>query len=434
MIRTILFGLLLAIGISSSAYASESSGTILPVFKNAKVCHSVGCVTPTPGVINFKPTGTAAVTIDDTLGIDGVAWGNELGWITFDPTGPEGLTINTTTGVIGGKAWSQASGWINFAPTGQSVTVNSNGEFVGWAWTGGPQGGWIKFDCADAAACVKTDWRPLGSRTVVVTPTGDGGNGPVSGSGGGGGSPSDMCWNLAGIQFTVPVGYTQNGGNTCQVTAEPVASALDACINIPGVQVSVPAGYTYDSGGLCVTEASLKVNMLPNKMALNTSPRPVINTNVQRPTPQIQTQAKQEVVQVPEFIEQQPSEVPFTEPQLTEPSYTLPTTVDTRDPIVQKPFEQAVPSSMPAGADDIVHFTFIPSVFQIPIDAPAFREAFRTVLSPRIINMVLNDPAPDKPSKVDLVSLAVLIGGGSLVTFSTIYSVLKVVGLLASIL
>lgn len=256
MIRSLyaffLTGLVLCV--TGTAHASESSGTIDTSFKNAKVCHSVGCVTPAPGVINFRPTGTTPVTIDDTLGVDGIAWGNELGWITFDPTGPEGVTINTTTGVLAGKGWSQVSGWINFAPTGQSVTINSSGEFTGWAWTGGPQGGWIKFDCADGAACVKTDWRPLGSRTVVTPGGGGGGNGPVTGSSGGGGSPSDMCWNISGIQFEVPLGYSHNGGNTCQVTSDTLATATttDACLNIGGTQTVVPAGYTRDTGGLCI--------------------------------------------------------------------------------------------------------------------------------------------------------------------------------------
>lgn len=240
-----LLGTYILIFSAQLAYASVSSGTIDASYKLTKVCHSADCTTPTPGVINFKPTGTTPVTIDDTNGIDGVAWGNELGWITFDPTGAEGLTINTTTGVISGKAWSQVSGWINFAPTGQSVSINSSGEFAGWAWAGGPHGGWIKFDCTDVTACIKTDWRPLSARS---TTTPGGGNGPIAGGGGGGSSPSDMCWNVSGIQFSVPEGYTRVG-NDCEQTA---LLASDMCQNISGIQTSVPAGLTRDTGGLCV--------------------------------------------------------------------------------------------------------------------------------------------------------------------------------------
>jgi hypothetical protein len=238
-IRTFFVAFVLSLG--TTAFASVSSGTIDASNKTAKVCHSVGCVTPTPGVINFKPTGSTAVTIDDTTGINGIAWGNELGWINLNPTGSEGLTINSTTGVISGKAWSQVAGWVNFAPTGQSVSINSNGEFTGWAWAGGPYGGWIKFNCADTGACVKTDWRPLGNR--------GGGNGPiVGGGGGGGGGPSDMCFNISGVQYSVPVGYTQSGTNCSIMTV----TGADVCPNIVGAQTTLPVGMTLDQGGLCI--------------------------------------------------------------------------------------------------------------------------------------------------------------------------------------
>jgi hypothetical protein len=66
--------------------------------------------------------------------LNGIAWGNELGWITLNPTGVDGVTINPTTGALSGKAWSQVGGWINFAPTGQGVSISTSGEFSGWAW------------------------------------------------------------------------------------------------------------------------------------------------------------------------------------------------------------------------------------------------------------------------------------------------------------
>lgn len=143
------------------SFASVSLGTITPGFQNTKVCHEVSCASH--GTINFKPTGVTAITIDDTTGISGTAWGNELGWINFKPINA-GVTINPSTGLLSGKAWSQVSGWINFSVTGQSVVINNNGEFFGWAWTGGEQGGWIKFDCSDTSTCVKTDWRPIPAR------------------------------------------------------------------------------------------------------------------------------------------------------------------------------------------------------------------------------------------------------------------------------
>ncbi len=116
---------------------SAATGTIDPSFYNAKVCHDVTCTTPTPGVLNFIPTGVSPVLVDDVSGISGKIWGNELGWITLNPTGA-GLELNPTTGAVTGKAWSQVSGWINFSPTGQGVFIDTTtGEFSGWAWTGG---------------------------------------------------------------------------------------------------------------------------------------------------------------------------------------------------------------------------------------------------------------------------------------------------------
>jgi len=224
------------LSISINIKASESSGSIDTGNKNALVCHSVDCLTPTPGVINFSPTGTTPVTIDDTNGIDGIAWGNEIGWINFDPTGPEGLTINPNTGIISGKAWSQVSGWINFSVTGQSVKINNSGEFEGWAWTGGPYGGWIKFDCSFIGACVKTDWRPSGARTVVNT----------SGAGSPGSTVSnDSCPNLVGYQENIPPNYKKDEGGLCLLN-------VDYCNNIEGVQLTIPISYILNGSGQCI--------------------------------------------------------------------------------------------------------------------------------------------------------------------------------------
>ncbi len=254
--------------ISIKAQASVSSGTIDNTYKQALVCHEVTCSTVTPGIINFKPTGTTPVTIDDVNGIDGIAWGNELGWINFDTTG-ESLIINTTTGVISGKAWSQVSGWINFSVTGQQVKINNNGEFEGFAWTGGPNGGWIKFDCNTVGACVKTDWRPLSQRdnseattTATTTTTTNTGGALSAGSS----QPIDMitnvdmCSNLQGNQTIIPFGYKVDEGGLCLLD-------IDYCSNISGKQLSVPVGYGIDREGLCIkiTENNQDKFFIPKK-------------------------------------------------------------------------------------------------------------------------------------------------------------------------
>ncbi len=244
-----------------SVKASESNGTIESGNKTALVCHSVDCITPTPGIINFMPTGAVPVTIDDTNGIDGVAWGNEIGWINFDPTGAEGLIIDPSTGIISGKAWSQVSGWINFSATGQSVVVNSSGEFFGYAWTGGPYGGWIKFDCSFAGACVKTDWRPVGARSAVSndSPTST----QTQRSGQTSSSPSnDTCPNLKGYQNSIPSNYKKDEGGLCLLD-------VDYCKNIEGVQLTIPSSHVLNGSGQCIflTDEN-QYELIPQQSAL----------------------------------------------------------------------------------------------------------------------------------------------------------------------
>jgi len=240
---------ILSIIIPVTLNASVSSGTIDPSNKNALVCHSVDCTTPAPGVINFMPTGGTPVTIDDANGIDGVAWGNEIGWINFDPTGAEGVTIDPATGVISGKAWSQVSGWVNFSVTGQSVSINANGEFTGYAWTGGPNGGWIRFDCSFAGACVKTDWRPTSARPATSGGGGGSAGGAGIGSTSGTSNPSfsenDMCVNIEGVQSTVPTNYAKDEGGICVLD-------VDYCKNIEGKQLTIPNKYVLNGSGQCI--------------------------------------------------------------------------------------------------------------------------------------------------------------------------------------
>ncbi len=167
------------------SYASETNGTIDTSFKYTRVCTDGTC--STYSTVNWAPTingstpGASAVAIADT-GITGNAWGDSIGWINFKPTG-YGVTVNATTGALGGYAYANTGGWINFSPTGYGVTINSSGQFNGWAWVSGPNGGWMRFDCTVPATCIKTDWRPIGSRSPTPTPTPPGNGPPLPPSG-----------------------------------------------------------------------------------------------------------------------------------------------------------------------------------------------------------------------------------------------------------
>lgn len=193
-----------------AAFASTTNGTIDATYHFAKVCDNSACTASS--TINFLPTGGTAITIVDanavTANISGYAWGTTLGWINMAPTGNQ-VTVNISTGALSGYAWSGTSGYINFAPTGYGVTIDASGQFQGYAWSGGTNGGWIKFACNgvasnDGAVCVKTDWRPTAGRTVA--PSGGGGGG-----GGGGGSyvpavPSSSTTNTVNVGGTTQTG------------------------------------------------------------------------------------------------------------------------------------------------------------------------------------------------------------------------------------
>jgi peptidoglycan hydrolase-like protein with peptidoglycan-binding domain len=178
-------------GLNTSAHASESSGTIDVVNKLTKICQNTAC--SVYGTVNWRPTinsttpGAQAVAITDS-GLIGHVWGDGIGWVNLAPTGG-GLTINPTTGEVSGKAYANVGSWINFSPTTVGggthvgVTINSGGQFIGWAYVSGVHGGWMKFDCAGVGTCVQTDWRSVPNRTTGV---------PSGGGGGGGGFFGDF--------------------------------------------------------------------------------------------------------------------------------------------------------------------------------------------------------------------------------------------------
>jgi len=68
-------------------------------------------------------------------------------------------------------------GWINFAPTGGGVTIDSSGNFNGWAW--GENIGWIHFNNASVPYKVQTAWTsPLTPPTPDIKANGS--DGPLT--------------------------------------------------------------------------------------------------------------------------------------------------------------------------------------------------------------------------------------------------------------
>jgi hypothetical protein len=363
-IRAFLFTLVILAPVA--LFASESDGTISATNKNALVCHDTTCTSPTPGVLNFRPTGTTPVTIEDTDGIDGIGWGNEIGWINFDPTGPEEVLIDPDTGVLSGKAWAQASGWVNFSVTGQSVSINNDGEFTGYAWTGGPNGGWILFDCGTVGACVTTDWRPIPARE-------DEGGGASGGS-------TDKCDNIAGNQSEVPAGLTRSGGNC--------VSVIDQCPNLAGSQAVVPTPFYKDTGGLCLLSnvdycSNIDGNQtsVPVGLTVTTGGACVESEDVP-PLPEVV-----ERDYCPNLFDIQPSlpagyvvdEMGMCVPETTDycPNIEGNQTIvpgglkiDSDGSCVTLPPEEVPTIPEIEGDREVIAYSFVPKAFQVPLDVP----------------------------------------------------------------
>lgn len=160
--------------------------------------------------INWKPTHGTPVNVTDT-NVTGNIWGETVGWINLNPS--NGGITNTCTGVLSGYAWGQNTGWINFKPTNGGVTINTTtGSFSGYAWS--ENYGWIHFDPSVVTKHVQTDWK-----------------GCTTSSGGGGGGvldpTTDLCTNIAGVQTSVPSGYTASFGICTSTTITMCNDGLD---------------------------------------------------------------------------------------------------------------------------------------------------------------------------------------------------------------
>ena len=234
--KIFLFGILFSMVFSASyAFASVTNGTIDGTYKYAWGENI--------GWLNFD-CDNCDVAITDTS-LSGYAWSTQFGWVNLNPDNSAGVE-NTSEGVLSGFAWSSNLGWINFT----GVTINSSGEFVGYA-TIKSDSSRINFNCANENSCssadfkVKTDWRPASAR-------------PAGGSGGGGGYIPPI------IPTVVP-----------PVVPNPIISLIDEILDffnppeiIPKVVVQVP-----------------KIAPFPFKLAWNLLPVKAIREFVFAPLP-----------------------------------------------------------------------------------------------------------------------------------------------------
>jgi hypothetical protein len=179
------------------------TGTIDPTNLGYKFAKLVGG--PNAGMQinsgNFQVQPSYNATVTDTS-LLGYMWGSTLGWINLNCANNSTCgTVNykvsvdsTTCGVpatLSGYAWSTL-GWVNFGPfsintpvvQAPQVTINTSGEWNGYAWASGAGGGWIEWDCSSggkaAGKCTVTDWHPpVCSSTTTTTTTGGGSTGGV---------------------------------------------------------------------------------------------------------------------------------------------------------------------------------------------------------------------------------------------------------------
>lgn len=250
---------------ANSLYASQTNGTIDATNHSALLCTDYACSTTTQ--INFLPTNGDLVHITDQV-VTGDVWSERMGWINLNP-GASGV-INNSDGMLAGYAWGENTGWINFKPTHGGVTIGTDGKFSGWAWA--QNAGWIKFDCNVSNACVQTDWRPHGARTV--------------GASSGFPAPSSSGSTASGFPVLTPV----NIPNEPLITIPPILSTIPKIPVIP-INKPKPATPISNSQPKIIPKEVIKVTEEPKKEI--EKPEPAIKADV---TPVPETPQKKNII------------------------------------------------------------------------------------------------------------------------------------------
>ena len=192
-IRSIIFYLLVIVGILFPMFTFAAAGSIDPTNRISWLCKgepgNTDCHDHT--LVNWRITppvdGTDPVAVGDYL-LSGWVFSSQIGWIHLAPS----ITSTTWAGVqnddngnLSGYGWGISGSWVNFNPsnaTGANTVPHgvqidpTTGDFSGWAWV--QNYGWMLFDCSHASdgstiPCVQTDWRPtaLQSGLTVYAPT-----------------------------------------------------------------------------------------------------------------------------------------------------------------------------------------------------------------------------------------------------------------------
>lgn len=160
---------------SNFVFASETVGSIDSVSKYAWGENY--------GWFNFGCDNCDVVITDSS--ITGYAWNKQYGWIKLNPDNPSSSLLigvrNDGEGNLSGNAWGSNIGWIDFS----GVTIDSNGDFSGYA-TVSNDNSEINFNCdglvdscSSASFKLNTDWRPQSARTTVDSNTSNGTSGSI---------------------------------------------------------------------------------------------------------------------------------------------------------------------------------------------------------------------------------------------------------------
>ncbi|MBU6388994.1 hypothetical protein KGQ71_00590 [Patescibacteria group bacterium] len=135
-------------GVLLGGRISRASSSAITLTGSASVSNTGASLTFTPASYNSN------VTIDNyTRQLSGYAWSDDLGWIYFGGgnSNPAGPVLADKTGKLSGQALALNGGALDFnaSPTGANVSIDSNGNFSGYAWS--TDLGWVNFSGVSAA-------------------------------------------------------------------------------------------------------------------------------------------------------------------------------------------------------------------------------------------------------------------------------------------